>query len=46
MAKKKKKFDFKDNLPEEEILWRDRKRTIFGLPWSFTVYEVTPERFI
>ena len=46
MAKKKKKFDFKDNLPEEEILWRDRKRTIFGLPWSFTVYEVTPETFI
>ena len=46
MAKKKKKFDFKDNLPEEEILWRDRKRTIFGLPWSFTVYEVTPEGFI
>ncbi len=46
MAKKKKKFDFKDNLPEDEILWRDRKRTIFGLPWSFTVYEVTPERFI
>ena len=46
MAKKKKKFDFKDNLPEAEILWRDRKRTIFGLPWSFTAYEVTPERFI
>ena len=27
-----------------KILWKDRKRTIFGLPWSFTVYELDEER--
>lgn len=27
-----------------EFLWRDRKRTIFGLPLSFTVYELDEER--
>lgn len=26
------------------FLWRDRKRPIFGLPLSFTVYELTEER--
>ena len=29
---------------EKTIVWRDRKRTIFGLPWSFTVYELTEEK--
>lgn len=24
-------------------VWKDRKRTLFGLPWSFTVYELTDE---
>ena len=28
-----------------EPLWRDRKRTIFGLPWSFTIYSFDEERF-
>jgi uncharacterized membrane protein YdbT with pleckstrin-like domain len=27
------------------ILWKDRKRTIFGLPWSFTKYSLTEEKF-
>ncbi len=27
-----------------EILWSDRKRTIFGLPLSFTKYTLTAER--
>ncbi len=27
-----------------EYLWKDRKRTIFGLPLSFTKYMVTEER--
>lgn len=27
-----------------EVLWKDRKRTIFGLPWSFTKYSLTDER--
>lgn len=29
----------------DEVLWKDRKR-IFGLPISFTRYEVTNDRFI
>lgn len=27
-----------------EFVWRDRKRTIFGLPLSFTVYSLTEEK--
>lgn len=26
--------------------WRARKRTIFGLPWSFTVYKLTDEKLL
>lgn len=26
-------------------LWNDRKRTFLGLPWSFTKYSLTEERF-
>ena len=29
-----------------EIIWKDRKRTIFGLPISFTKYELDRERLI
>ena len=29
-----------------EYIWRDRKRTIFGLPWSFTVYKLTEEKLL
>ncbi len=25
-------------------LWEDRKRTLFGLPWSFTKYRLTEDR--
>ncbi|MCR5108857.1 MAG: PH domain-containing protein [Lachnospiraceae bacterium] len=34
-------------MPHEKkpILWRDRKRTFLGLPWSFTVYSADDERF-
>lgn len=28
---------------ELPIQWRDRKRTLFGLPWSFTVYTLDEE---
>lgn len=24
-------------------LWHDRKRNVFGLPWTFTVYETSPD---
>lgn len=27
-------------------VWRDRKRTIFGLPLSFTVYKLTEEKLL
>lgn len=29
-----------------EYIWRDRKRTIFGLPWSFTTYFLTETKFV
>ena len=29
-----------------KILWSDRKRTIFGLPWSFTKYKCTAEKLV
>ena len=27
-----------------EIVWQDRKRNIFGLPWTFTKYRLTKEK--
>ena len=27
-----------------DYVWKDRKRTLFGLPWSFTKYKLTEER--
>lgn len=30
----------------DTTLWRERKRTLFGLPWSFTVYTLTETRLI
>ena len=30
-----------------DILWSDRKRwLVFGLPWTFTKYTCTPEKFV
>lgn len=29
-----------------QYIWKDRKRTIFGLPLSFTVYKLTDEKLI
>lgn len=29
-----------------EYVWKDRKRTIFGLPLSFTVYKLTKEKLL
>lgn len=31
---------------EPDYIWRDRKRTFLGLPWSFTVYYLTETKFI
>ena len=27
-----------------QILWQDRKRNIFGLPWTFTKYSLSEDR--
>ena len=29
-----------------EIVWQDRKRIIFGLPWTFTKYSLTREKLL
>ena len=31
---------------QTEYNWTDRKRTFLGLPWSFTVYELTEEKLL
>ena len=31
---------------KEEYVWRDRKRTFLGLPWSLTVYKLTEEKLL
>ena len=33
-------------MEEKKIIWKDRKRTIFGLPLSFTVYTLTDEKLL
>lgn len=30
----------------KEIIWTDRKRIIFGLPWTFTKYILTKEKLL
>ena len=32
------------NTSANPIVWEDRKRIIFGLPWTFTKYSLTKER--
>ena len=33
----------KEKKAKKQILWKDRKRTFLGLPWSFTKYRLTDE---
>ncbi len=33
-------------MKEKNFVWRDRRRTIFGLPLSFTVYTLTEEKLL
>lgn len=33
-------------MQEKKVLWNDRKRIIFGLPWTFTKYKLTEEKLI
>jgi len=45
MGEKLKNGQMSVVLEEEEIIWKDRKRTVFlALPWSFTRYSMTPSR--
>ena len=30
----------------KEIIWTDRKRILFGLPWTFTKYTLTKEKLL
>lgn len=32
--------------PAAELLWKDRKRTFLGLPWSFTRYSLYPRKLV
>lgn len=31
---------------EKKIVWKDRKRIIFGLPWTFTRYSLTEDKLM
>ena len=33
-------------MQEKKVLWNDRKRIIFGLPWTFTKYKLTEEKLM
>ncbi len=33
-------------MADSKIVWKDRKRIIFGLPWSFTRYSLTEDKLI
>ncbi len=33
-------------MSENGYVWRDRKRTVFGLPLSFTVYKLTNDKLL
>jgi len=33
-------------MPAQEYIWKDRKRIVFGLPWTFTVYKLTKEKLL
>lgn len=33
-------------MAEINYVWKDRKRIIFGLPWTFTVYKLTKDKLI
>lgn len=40
-----KNGEIKVMMSEEEVVWKDRKRLmLFGLPWTFTLYSLTPSK--
>ncbi len=47
MAKHEKAgFDLENGAAGAELLWKDRKRTFLGLPWSFTRYSLFPRKLV
>ncbi len=43
---KKNKFIPPVSKEPEDVLWRDKKRPVFGLPLSFTTYSLYPDRLM
>ncbi len=39
-------MDQKQTAVQADTLWKGRKRTLFGLPWSFTRYRLTAKKLI
>ena len=33
-------------MSQSEIIWKDKKRPLFGLPLSFTTYTLLPDKFV
>ncbi len=33
-------------MAETTYIWKDRKRIIFGLPWTFTIYKATKDKLL
>lgn len=33
-------------MDKTQYVWKDRKRILFGLPWTFTVYKLTEEKLL
>lgn len=31
---------------DSEYIWKDRKRILFGLPWTFTTYKLTDQKLL
>ncbi len=38
--------EIKDTKKEPDEIWSERKRTIFGLPWTFTKYILKKSKFV
>lgn len=46
MDRQEKKEASGSSTPGGERLWKDRKRTFLGLPWSFTRYSLYPRKLV
>lgn len=46
MDRQEKKETAGSTAPGGERIWKDRKRTFLGLPWSFTRYSLYPRKLV